>query len=294
MPPSVDITIPAYRPRFFEQALRSAIGQSHPDIKIHVSDNCPTDEIENICKKYPKDLVSYVRNPITGAKNYEHSFGLGTAPIIKPLFDDDVLQPFCIERMLAKGGRHLLEGKASFIFSASEVVDTKNRRYTLRRPFQQDRVIRGREFRERCLGNLTNFVGEFSTIMFGRANLPSPGSEKLFSWKDVNAYDGLPDVAFFLNAVENAPCIYIDEVLSYFRYAEDHDSDSNQKLNKNGVLFTRWFDFFEAWPSAERKKSVINVQNIEMLVENMKNIFFDDERLISRCQDFLSKLNNRI
>jgi glycosyltransferase involved in cell wall biosynthesis len=47
--PLVSIVIPSYKPEFFEQTLRSALGQTYPNIQVLVLDNCPDEGIKNIC-----------------------------------------------------------------------------------------------------------------------------------------------------------------------------------------------------------------------------------------------------
>lgn len=98
--PRVSICIPAYKPDFFELALKSAIAQSFDDTEIIVSDDCPTDAIEKICQRY-SGVVQYSRNPDPAEyKNVIRLAGLASGEYIKYLFDDDVLNPFCIQYLL--------------------------------------------------------------------------------------------------------------------------------------------------------------------------------------------------
>ena len=84
--PKVSIVIPSYKPGHFEQCLRSAIGQTYPNIEIMVSDNCPTEEIRDICARYPQ--VIYQRNVAIREDNLLSCFYSGKGQYIKPLFDD--------------------------------------------------------------------------------------------------------------------------------------------------------------------------------------------------------------
>ena len=121
--PTVGIIIPSYKPDHFEQSLRSALGQTYQNIEICVSDNCPTDAIREICARYP--MVIYQRNVATREQNVLTSVYGAKGHYIKPLFDDDLLHPFCVQRMVEAA-----EGfpDVGLVFSASSVIDIDNRR----------------------------------------------------------------------------------------------------------------------------------------------------------------------
>lgn len=55
--------IPAYKVRFFEEALKSILNQTYKDFKVVVSDDCSPDDIKSITYKYIEDQrLSYRRN----------------------------------------------------------------------------------------------------------------------------------------------------------------------------------------------------------------------------------------
>src|SRR4051812_38017813 len=127
--PLVSIVIPSYKAAHFEQCVRSAIGQTYPNIEIMVSDNCPTEDIKAVCARYPQ--VIYQRNPAKREKNVLSAFYSGKGDLIKPLFDDDILHPFCIERMVATMN---MDPEVQLVFSASQVINIDNERTETRRP----------------------------------------------------------------------------------------------------------------------------------------------------------------
>jgi glycosyltransferase involved in cell wall biosynthesis len=112
--PKVSIVIPSYEPEYFEQCLRSAIGQTDPDIDILVGDNCPTEEIREIRVRYP--MTVYRRNTATRAQNV-HSAMYGAM--------DDFIKPL--------------------IFPTSQVIDAANRRLEARRPYETSGSMTGLE-----------------------------------------------------------------------------------------------------------------------------------------------------
>lgn len=237
--PNVDIAIPAYKPNFFEQSLKSAIGQTYPHIKIYVSDDCPTDEIQKICAKYPQ--VEYFKNHTPGGlNNIVNSIERGTSQLIKPLFDDDILHPFCVERMV-KSIDPLEE--IGLIFSASAHIDINNNKTHLRRPFTENKKISNVDLQRGMILETRNYIGEFSTVLFRRRNFELFPGMNLFKFQDEFFLKGLSDVVAFWNLTTSNSAFYIDEELSYFRTGDEHQSNSNIKTNPNfKFAVTDWID----------------------------------------------------
>lgn len=236
--PKVSIVIPSYKPAHFEQSLRSAIGQTYPNIEILVSDNCPTEEIRDICARFPG--VIYQRNSAIREQNVLASFYSGKGEYIKPLFDDDILHPFCVERMVAAARS---QADVQLVFSASQVIDVDNQRTETRRPYEVSGSLSGRDLQRSMALGMRNFVGEFSTILFRRDTLWNIGWRDLFRIGDHDFTLGLADVAAFCNLARGGNAFYIDEELSYFRRDQRLQSNSNISANPNfGFCFSDYFD----------------------------------------------------
>lgn len=264
--PLVTISIPAYKPEFFDVALKSAIGQSYSNIEIIVSDDCPDDRIANICSKY--NNITYERHAKGGHMNQLDILYLGSGQFMKPLFDDDVLHPFCVERMV---NSLLANSEASFCFSASAVIDGSNQISNKRRPFQQSGIISGENIKTGLIKSIRNFIGEFSTIMIRRDVLNHIPKEHLFSHWGTDFSNGLADVACYLNLATNNFSTYLDEELSYFRKDPKLSSNSNFSVNDNFIFcITHWIDFLilgsrngfitksEAYEALPRVRAMIN------------------------------------
>ena len=103
-PPLVSICIPSYNAgEFFEPCLQSALAQTYPNIEILISDDGSTDTTMAIAEKYSKQYsnIRIVRNTATGmVNNWNNSIEQAKGEWIKLLFQDDVLMPACIEKML--------------------------------------------------------------------------------------------------------------------------------------------------------------------------------------------------
>jgi glycosyltransferase involved in cell wall biosynthesis len=236
--PKVSVVIPSYKPGHFEQCLRSALGQTYPNIEVLVSDNCPSEAIRDACARYPG--VIYQRSSAIREANVLSSFYSGKGELIKPLFDDDILHPFCIERMVAVMN---MNPATQMVFSASQVINSDNERTETRRPYQASGSMPGLDMHRSMALGMRNFVGEFSSIMFRRDKLWSIGWKDLFRIGSHDFTLGLADVAAYCNLVKGGDVFYIDEELSYFRRDQRLQSNSNPASNPNfGNCFSDYID----------------------------------------------------
>jgi glycosyltransferase involved in cell wall biosynthesis len=226
--PQVSIVIPAYKPAHFEQCLRSAIGQTYPNIDISVSDNCPTDEIRAICERFP--MVVYQRNVAIREQNVLSATYGAKGHYVKPLFDDDLLHPFCVERMVQAAEAN---PEIGLVFSASTVIDIDNRRLQQRRPFEGTGKLSGRELHRIVTIGMVNPVGEFSSILIRRATLWSIPPARLFWFGDHDCSLGLADAVAYCNLAAAGGAMYLDEELTYFRRDPRLMSNSNAASNSN-------------------------------------------------------------
>ena len=236
--PLVSIVIPSYKTCHFETCLKSALGQSYPNIEILVSDNCPTEAIKDMCAKYSGHLI-YQRNSATREQNVLTALFAAKGQLIKPLFDDDVLHPFCIERMVATMN---MDPEIQLVFSASQVINVDNERTETRRPYEASGSMPARDMQRSMVLGMRNFVGEFSSIMFRRERLWEIGRH-LFKYHNHDCTLGLADVAAYFNLARDGKVFYIDEELSYFRHDRRLESNSNPNANPNfGYCFSDYID----------------------------------------------------
>jgi len=261
-PPLVSILIPSYKPQFFESALLSGLAQSWPNVEILVSDNCPTEEIAEICARYPK--VNYVRNPQRGARgNCVHLIDRASGDYLKFLLDDDLLHPLCVQQLMEPflgpvaenfavsfSSRWRIDEHSRVIEKApaiqiagpegGEIVRTEaglkvsvpaQRTQSGALGIPGDTVIR------MSLAYATNFIGELSTVLFRKsdilANHPDP-----FSFFGTRIL-GLGDIASTCFLASRGHAWYVPEALSFFRIHEAQNSNpqSNSEFN---LAITDW------------------------------------------------------
>jgi glycosyltransferase involved in cell wall biosynthesis len=85
--------------QFLPKALQSALGQSHDDFEIVVSDNWSTDGTADVVHSYASPRIRYFRpeRPLPLAKNFEYGLSRATGEYVTFLSDDDAFVPNLIE-----------------------------------------------------------------------------------------------------------------------------------------------------------------------------------------------------
>ncbi|SHM97971.1 Glycosyl transferase family 2 [Duganella sacchari] len=238
--PKVSIIIPSYKPQHFEMCLRSAVGQTYQNTEILVSDNCPTEEIRDICARYAHNGVIYQRSSVYREQNVNAALAGAKGEYVKPLFDDDLLHPFCIERMVAAMQPR---PEVELVFSASQVINSDNERVETRRPYEASGTLSGLDVQRRVTLGMENFIGEFTTVMFRRQTMWNVGLHNLYKMGDHDFLTGLADLIAYLNLTKNASMFYIDEELTYFRKDLRLQSNSNPASNPFfGNCFSDYID----------------------------------------------------
>lgn len=102
--PLVTVVMPTLnRPRYLEEALRSAIGQSYRNIEILVRDNASEPETGEIVRSFQDNRIHYLRHPedIGMTPNVLGAFREAKGQYVTTLHDDDLWEPDFLEKMVA-------------------------------------------------------------------------------------------------------------------------------------------------------------------------------------------------
>ena len=96
--------LPAFKARFFEEALGSILAQTYCDFEVIVSDDCSPEDLKSIVDKFADPRVKYRRNEKNiGAEHlvdhWNLLLGLTDAEYIIMASDDDVYDPRYLEEM---------------------------------------------------------------------------------------------------------------------------------------------------------------------------------------------------
>jgi glycosyltransferase involved in cell wall biosynthesis len=108
--------------------IQSILAQSMGDFELVISDDCSTDETQEICRAFEVSdrRVRYVRNEenLNMPGNLNGAIRRTTAPLIANLHDGDVYRPDLLARW-----REALDAQpdAAFVFNAWEMVDDEGR-----------------------------------------------------------------------------------------------------------------------------------------------------------------------
>jgi glycosyltransferase involved in cell wall biosynthesis len=150
----VDVGIPAFgRPRYVEEAIRSALAQEGVGFRVTVSeDGEGGGDVERVVRGLQSDgPLSYVATGVRqgAASNLSSLLRIGSAPYVALLHDDDLWSPgFLAERV-----RFLDDHpECSFVFSPTVIVDGDGREVERLRPEFEPGVLDQRLFLRAMFG----------------------------------------------------------------------------------------------------------------------------------------------
>ena len=236
--PLVSIVIPSYKPQFFHACLQSVVSQDYSELEVIVSDDCPTDEIAEICREYP--FLRYSRNPSPGHySNFDRCISLASGRYVKFLFDDDLMQRSCV-RLMVEEFQNFNTGGPCMVASAYEQIDERG--HVLNRQGFHLRSLReimpdGSGIKA-LMVHATNYIGSLSSAMLSSDFIHSLGAG-YFSRRMTTAARGLSDVALYFDLWRYGPIIYINEALVQFRMSRFNLTHIS--VNSNAILtLTAW------------------------------------------------------
>ena len=108
-PPSVSILVPTYNgERYLAACLDSVLAQTHRDWELVIVDDCSTDASLEIAQGFARrePRVRVVRNAanLGLVANWNRCVELANGTWVKFVFQDDLIEPTCIEEMLDAAG----------------------------------------------------------------------------------------------------------------------------------------------------------------------------------------------
>ena len=225
--PLVSILIPAFKPRWFERALVSALSQTYPNIEVLVFDNCPDEQIHDVCVRYPQ--AKYYRNPHTGPQNSLDIAAASRGRYVKHLFDDDLLEPECVSEMVA-AIRSAPEARLAF--AKSWQIDAYDVRIGIRQEIetpQRIHLLDGNAICRMFARDCANIIGEYTSVLMDGPWL----REDVLRLRRAEALGrelfGLCDVICFMNAAAGRPVAFVNAPLTSFRI--NNESNSNPERN---------------------------------------------------------------
>ncbi len=101
--PAVTILIPTFeRPRLLEEALASALNQTHRDVVVLIGDSSETDDTQEVVRRIDDPRITYVRNPskMGPQDNWLQLVAKAETDLVATLHDDDRWHPEFLARTL--------------------------------------------------------------------------------------------------------------------------------------------------------------------------------------------------
>jgi len=234
----ISICIPTYNgERFLQEALDSCKNQTHREIEVIISDDASTDHTLDICRKFREtaDFPVFINShtPAGIGANWNNCIINSNGEYIKFLFQDDVLQPDCIERLLFYSRQHNLKA----VCSKRRIIDENSNEITngewynffgdlqktINMHFSELYVFRKKDLK-RLWNTRLNIFGEPVTFLYQRQLFDEIG---FFS---AHAKQIL-DQEFSYRILQKYPIGIIENKLVSFRYHSKQTSAKNLSEN---------------------------------------------------------------
>ena len=236
--PKVTIAIPAYnQPKFFEQALNSAIQQTYGNIEILIGDDSTDMRIQKIVESYLSKYkhIRYFHHirPLgkNGICNMEFLLEKAEGKYINLFFQDDLMKENKIENMM-KYYICDLNNEIGIVTSSRYLIDKNNQILTKMFGFinGDDQVIGGLEAGRKVLQLGMNYIGEFSTVLLPKFVLycANDGRYRIGVYNDF-LDSSMCDISTFLNILKKGfKLVRIAKPLNSFRF--HHEQNTFKKL----------------------------------------------------------------
>ncbi|SEE37212.1 glycosyltransferase [Pseudomonas kilonensis] len=230
--PLVSIVIPAYNPRFFDQALLSALAQTYEHIEIIVCDDSPGDDIRQIVDSFtePSHPIRYLRNPqrLGLQGNLLRCVEEASGEFIKVLCDDDRL----FAPSIAMQAQALMDhADVSVVFALRLLCDAGNfilpPRVDNCRFSPNDALLKGDDMLAIFESTPTNFIGNFSSTLMRRADVLELLPTLI---QDGAGFVAVLDFALFVCLMRRGNLIALNTVLSIERLYPERLSKTPEML----------------------------------------------------------------
>ncbi len=216
--PLVSLIIMAFKPRWFEEALHSALAQTWPNMEVVIGDDHPGNAIRQIVERTDDPRIRYLRNPppSSSQRNMLRCLSEARGEYVKFLDDDDTLHPECVTRLAS-----CLQTfpTCSLASSYRQLIGSSGERLLGRQGKQWmswvDAIVDGSSLAAFQLDMRVSLVGVPTSTMFRRADLMSRRPHAI-------SFDGHPaseigDVYMWTSLLSAGDLAYIATPLSTYR-----------------------------------------------------------------------------
>ncbi len=214
--PLVSVVIPTFnRPKFFKEALESALNQTYRNVEIFISDNSTDDATEKFIETCSDARIKYFRHKNFTAHdnwNFARDYDNPAAEFVNWLMDDDIFYPPKIERMVEI---YRTNPDVSLITSKRNIMDADGKILGHHKvPFKATTKISGEEVGRILFSNFENFIGEPTTVLIRKRFLRDGD----LCWHaNERGFFNLVDTSTWLQLLSKGNLFFIDEPLSCYR-----------------------------------------------------------------------------
>ncbi len=284
--PKVSICIPTYNGEaFIEETIKSAIAQTYPNIELIVSDDGSTDRTIAIAQSFLSQITADFRIILHRnyglSQNWNFCISQATGEYIKFLFQDDLLEPECIAKMVAVAQQN---PEIGMVFSPRGITIAADESHPILRKASQSikdlhkswsnlkSIQPGKELLAdpNCLNNPINKIGEPSTVLI---------ATRVFA--EIGLFDsGLSqyvDLDMWWRIMGNYHIGFVDEKLSSLRIHPEQQTWKNFAAGENNKDVVRFY------------KKLLNSPDYSFLNHEIKQKI--SQKLALRTQPSLSDLS---
>jgi glycosyltransferase involved in cell wall biosynthesis len=259
--PLVSICVPTYNgSRFIRQCLDSVIGQTFGDKEILVVDDGSTDDTLQIVREYaarnPRFRVVVNDQNLGLVGNWNRCVELARGEWIKFVFQDDLIAPTCLEKMLAASepDAAIIACRRDFVFDEDTPEETRG--YYLEHPspdtvFSGASHITAQDICEAVIDHIgVNFVGEPSAVLLRRDVFTRLG---LFNPDLIM----ICDTEYWTRVASHTGLVYVPETLATFRVHAGSTSAHNfarrqYRMTIDGIALLHEYAFNDAYASLRK------------------------------------------
>ena len=240
--PLVTITIPTFnRPKFFRDALDSALNQTYRNVEIFISDNSTDDETERVVAGYDDARIKYFRHKNFDANdnwNFARDYNNPAAEYVNWLMDDDIFLPPKIERMVEI---YRTNPDVSLVTSLRRTIDVDGQvTGGIRTPFKNSCKVSGDDAGKFLFSKYENFIGQPTTVLIRKKFL----RDNDLCWHDdERGFFNLVDMSTWCRLLTQGNLYHIHEPLSCQRV---HDGIASDWVYTPPLMAIQWVKLLKA------------------------------------------------
>ncbi|HET9641947.1 MAG TPA: glycosyltransferase family 2 protein [Burkholderiaceae bacterium] len=238
-PPRVSVCIPTYNGEtYLKPCLESVLAQTHGDFEVIVTDDCSSDGTLDILREYSRldKRIRIIQNEknLGLVGNWNRCVASSSQEWVKFVFQDDTLEPTCLELMLSAAETPIVFCRRDFLFGPG--TDERTERMYRRLPdmrtlLNQDGLITSRMVCQAVLMSEANFFGEPTAALIHKSVFSQFG---LFN-PDLAQ---LCDLEYWIRVCTNTGVTYVSDTLASFRYHTSSTSANNHDPDREELVIT--------------------------------------------------------